>query len=401
MSQYKGCQRVHQFEESQTIALAKRVRQLRNEGKSILSFTLGELDFETPAHIKAEAIEAIHGGDTHYPPVAGTVALRTAIANHLQNYFHLSYEPDQVLVSNGAKQSLHNALYCLVERGDEVIIPTPYWVSYLPMVQIAEGIPVIVPTQQSNGLKLQPEELDYAITSKTRLLILNSPSNPSGVVYSQAEIEALAKVLLKHPHVFVISDEIYAHICYDGSFYSIGNIEALKGRVIIISGVSKAFAMTGWRIGYMAASQWLIQLAEKYQGQVTSGACTIAQRAALAALSQPIEPTIAIVHELKNRRDIAVQLLQEALPEIWYPKPTGSFYLYLDLAPYFGKKRPDGQPIESIEDLCLYLLDAVQVALVAGTGFGTKTHVRFSYACSVEQIEAGIRRMKEAFDQLH
>ena len=392
--------RLDAINESQTLAMARKVRELRAEGRQVYSFTLGEPDFGTPEYIREAAIQAIREGDTHYPPVAGQPALREAFAQHLQSTYQLSYQPNEVMVSTGAKQSLMNLLIALVQPGEEVIIPAPFWVSYLPMVQIAEGVPVVIQTKDVSLLKLTPEQLEAALTPKTRILLLNSPSNPTGSVYSEAEIRSLAEVLERWPNVWVISDEIYALVRYVDKFFSPAHVESLKHRTIIVNGVSKAFAMTGWRIGTMAGPKTVIDLCEKYQGQVTSGACSIAQRAATAAFSQPLDATYSMVAAFKARRDLALRLLHELMPELTCVKPEGAFYLFPNIKAYLGKSTPGGSVLTTPEALCTWLLAEAGVAVVSGEGFGSDEHLRISYACSEENIEGGIKLMGEAFSSL-
>jgi aspartate aminotransferase len=392
--------RLDAISESQTLAMAKKVRALRAAGQPVYSFTLGEPDFDTPEHIREAAIQAIREGDTHYPPVAGQPALREAFAQHLASHYQLTYQPEEILVSTGAKQSLMNILAALVRPGDEVILPAPYWVSYLPMIQLAEGHPVIVQTTEATGLKLTPEQLEAALTARTRLLFLNSPSNPTGSIYSEAELVALAQVLERWPQVWVITDEIYALVRYVPSFFSPARLPSLRERCLVVNGVSKAFAMTGWRIGLLAAPRPVIALCEKYQGQITSGACSIAQRAATAAFSQPLDATQVMVDAFRRRRDLALQLFATHCPELTCVVPEGAFYLFPNVSAYLGRKTSAGKPLETPEQLAEWVLDSSQVAVVSGEGFGSQLHIRLSYACDEQTIHAGIAGLGDALRAL-
>jgi aspartate aminotransferase len=395
-----GAKRLALFEESQTLAMAAKVRELQQKGQKILSLTLGEPDFDTPLHIKKAAEQAIAENFTHYPPVAGIPELREGVAQFFQKEFNLPYAKENIVVSTGAKQSLINIIMCLLNPGDEVVLPAPYWVSYLPMVQMAEAIPVIVPTQFDSGLKITPEQLAKAITPKTKLFILNSPGNPSGALYSRREIEALAEVLERYPHIFILSDEIYALVRYTAEYTSIGSFPNLFERVITVNGVSKAFSMTGWRIGFMGAPIWLAKLCEKFQGQITSGANSIAQKAALAAVTESLAPTFEMVAIFKERRDLFWRLLQEKIPQFELSLPEGAFYLYPNVSAFCGMKTPDGKVIRDVDALTMYLLEYAQVAAVAGSGFGTNEHIRFSYACATEVLENAVDKMVAALNRL-
>lgn len=392
--------RLDRISESQTLAMAKKVRALRAEGREVYSFTLGEPDFDTPEHIREAAIRAIREGDTHYPPVAGQPALREAFALHLQEQYRLDYRPEEIIVSNGAKQSLMNVLAALVRPGEEVILPAPYWVSYYPMIEMAEGRPVVIKANEATGLKITPEQLDAALNERTRMFFLNSPSNPTGAVYSEAELRALAEVLERWPQVWIVSDEIYALVRYVDDYFSPARFESLRDRCLVVNGVSKAFAMTGWRIGLLAAPRAVVELCEKYQGQITSGACSIAQRAAAAAFSETLEPTRYMVEAFRRRRDLALGLFAELLPEMPCLKPDGAFYLFPNVGAYLGLRTPSGQSLETPEALGMWLLDEAQVAVVSGEGFGSNEHLRLSYACSEEQLKTGIERMAAALNRL-
>jgi aspartate aminotransferase len=399
--QYRGAHRLEDLAESQTLALAKRVRQLRAEGRDLISLTLGEPDFDTPDHIREAAIAAIREGFTHYPPVAGIPELRAAAAEVFRMRNGIAgLTAENIVVSTGAKQSLFNALMCLVNPGEEVIVPTPYWVSYSTMIQMAEGIPVLIHPTVAEGMKLTPAALEAAITPRTRALMINSPSNPHGVMYSRAEVAALVQVLERHPHVMVISDEIYELIAYDQEHVSFASFESIAHRVATFNGMSKAYAMTGWRLGLMAAPRWLAELCERYQGQVTSGTSSISQRAALAALTGTLEPTYAMVRAFRARRDLLCRAVAAQLPDWKFTVPEGAFYLYPDVSAVFGRRSPAGQVIQTADDYAAYLLDAGGVSTVPGTAFGTSAHLRLSYACSEAELTEAVRRMAEATQQL-
>lgn len=385
---------------SQTLAMAARVRELKAKGENIAAFTLGEPDFDTPEHINQAAIAAIQARDTHYPPVAGKPELREGVAAFLNAQFGLDYTAEEIIVSTGAKQSLMNALMALVNPGDEVILAAPYWVSYLPMVQLAEGVPVFVEGKDENGLKITPEDLEEAISGKTRLFIFNNPGNPSGALYTPEETRAIAEALENYPNCYVISDEIYALVRYAEKFRSMATFPYLRDRVLTVTGVSKAFAMTGWRIGFLAGPKRVVQACEKFQGQVTSGACTISQQAALTAISSELGPTYEMVAAFKRRRDLIVDLFREAAPDAQVAVPEGAFYLYPNMAVYIGRTTPDGETLETVDDLCRYLLEEGKVAVVSGTGFGTTEHLRLSYACSEANIREGVARIGRALAAL-
>lgn len=390
-----GSDRINFLTESQTLAVAKRVRELKAQGEDILSLTLGEPDFDTPEHIRNAAIQAINQGFTHYPPVAGIPELRQAVAEKFSKLNNLPYKAENILISTGAKQSLINAVMSLVNPGDEVIIPTPFWVSYVEMVKMAEATPVIIPTSIESGFKLKAEQLEAHITHKTRMLIYSSPSNPAGSMYSAEELESLVAVLEKHPGIFILSDEIYEFITYGKKHVSIGSFPSLTERTITINGVSKAFAMTGWRIGFLGAPKWITDLCEKFQGQVTSGTCSIAQKAAVAAMTESLEPTYAMVREFHRRKDAGYALLSE-IPGIKIIQPEGAFYFYPDIKDFLGKCTPQGKIMNTVDDLCIYLLDEAKVAVVTGTAFGSDTNIRLSFATSLNILEKSIERIRTA-----
>jgi aspartate aminotransferase len=391
--------RLESLTESQTLAMAKQVRVLKAQGLDIVSMTLGEPDFDTPMNVRKAGIRAIEEGFTHYPPVAGIPELRKAISDKFQRDNGLEYAPEQIIVSAGAKQSLINALMSLVNPGDEVIIPTPYWVSYLPMVQLAEGTPVLAHARTQDNLKLTPELLAQHLSPKTRVLMLNSPNNPTGMVYSRGELEAICAVLKDWPNVTIIADEIYEHIRYDVEHISMASIAGMYERTLTVNGFSKAYAMTGWRVGYASGPKELIQLCERYQGQITSGCCSIAQRAAAEALTGPQDDVYMMRNAFRKRRDLAVKLFAEKLPEVELLVPDGAFYLYPDLKAYVGRSA-NGKQLKNGDDFAMYLLDNAHLATVSGVAFGSETHLRLSYACSEEQLRKGIERMAAGLAQL-
>lgn len=392
--------RIDQLSESQTLAMAAKVRQLKAEGKEVISLTLGEPDFDTPHHIREAAKQALDDGYTHYPPVAGLPELRQAVAQHLNHHFGLACQSREIIVSTGAKQSLHNLMMVLVNPGDEVVIIAPYWVSYLPMIQLAEGQAVVAQTTVEDAYKITPEKLDSVLTDRTRAVIFNSPGNPSGSIYSEAEIRALADVLDRYPHVWVISDEIYAHVRYISSYTSFSAVDRLQHRTITVSGVSKAFAMTGWRIGFTAGPASIIEGCEKYQGQTTSGANAMAQRAVIAAMEGDMQPTHNMVRAFQERRDFLLSFFQREIPDFRMNIPDGAFYLYVDCSAYWKKSTPQGVRLQTPADLGHYLLEQAGVAVVSGEGFGTQDHLRLSYATELPILEKAAAQMAEALHQL-
>jgi aspartate aminotransferase len=395
-----GAHRVAGLAESQTLAMAKKVRELRAAGKKVISLTLGEPDFDTPDHIRAAAIKSIEEGFTHYPPVAGIPELREGVANYFRQQHQLPYNAENIIISTGAKQSLVNAIMAIVNPGDEVIIPAPYWVSYLPMVKMAEGIPVIVNCGVEQEYKIRPEQLEAAITPKTKLFIFNSPSNPTGMMYTPEEIKALVNILAAHPSIFIISDEIYELIRFEKPHVSIGSFAEVFEQTITINGVSKAFAMTGWRVGFTGAPKWLAALCERYQGQVTSGTCSIAQRAALAAVTGSLEPAQKMVSKFRERRDFCVDFIRRELPNLKLVVPDGAFYLYLDVSYYLGRYTPEGALIEQIDQLVDYILEVGQVATVSGSAFGTQSHLRISTASSQDTLWQGLTQLQECLSKI-
>ncbi|MFK7972331.1 MAG: pyridoxal phosphate-dependent aminotransferase [Bacteroidia bacterium] len=390
---------VSSLAESATLAISKRVRELKAEGKDVIGLTLGEPDFDTPEHIREGAKQALDDGFTHYPPVAGLPALRQAIADKLKRDNGLNYSKENIVVSTGAKQSLYNVVFALVNPGDEVIIPTPYWVSYSAMVEIARGTIVPIPTDIEDEYKVTAAKLEAAITPKTRLIMLSTPSNPTGSMYSKEEMAAIAAVLERNPHVHLIADEIYEYLVYEGTHNSFASFEAIFDRVITVNGFSKGFAMTGWRLGYIAASQPIAAICEKLQGQITSGANSFAQQGAITALTGGMETVIEMRESFRARRDRMFKQLQ-AIDGLKVILPDGAFYFYPDFSSYFGKKAPSGSTINSSDELCLYLLEEVGLALVPGAAFGTKTHARISYAYAPDVLDEAVRRLEVGLGKL-
>lgn len=391
--------KIASVEESQTLALTKQASQLKARGVDVVSLTAGEPDFATPEHVKEAAIRAIRDNFTHYTPNTGIPELITAIREKFASKNGLEFGPTQILVSCGAKHSIFNALLAICNPGDEVIIPAPYWVSYPEMAKIADGIPVVVPTTRESGFRLTPDALSGALTRRSKVLILNSPSNPTGSVYSRTDLEALAPVI-ESAGLYVIADEIYENILYDNlSHHSIGAIGALAGRVVTVSGVSKAYAMTGWRIGYMGGPAEVISAAAKVQSQATSNANSIAQRAALAALTGPDDDVQRMVTEFRRRRDLFMSALN-AIPGIVLDPPGGAFYLFPDVSAFVGSRAGD-TVIAGDMQLSAYLLDQAKVAVVPGTPFGSPGYIRLSYACSVAEITKAASRLAGAFAELH
>ena len=389
--------RINQMVLSPTLAMAAKTRELKAQGKDIIGLSLGEPDFNIPEIIKQAAIEAINQNYSKYSPIDGFLELREAICEKFERDNQLIYKPSQIVVSTGAKQSLANAALVMLNEGDEVILPTPYWVSYSEIIKIAQGVPVEVPTTIENNFKITPEQLEKAITPKTKMIWFNSPSNPSGAVYTKQELENLAVVLRKYPNIFIVSDEIYEYINFTETYTSIAQIDGLYDRTITINGVSKAFAMTGWRIGYLAAPEWIAKACYKIQGQITSGANTIAQRATIAALKTPITTFQYMKEEFRKRRDIVVNLLREVKGFKVY-EPQGAFYVFPDISYFFGKILR-GRKINTASDFALYLLEEAGVATVTGEAFGDKNCIRLSYATSEKDLREAICRIKNVVEQ--
>jgi Aspartate/tyrosine/aromatic aminotransferase len=391
--------RVKSLSVSQTLAMAQKSRELKAKGIDIISLSLGEPDFNTPDYVKEAAKKAIDENYSKYPPVPGYTDLREAISKKFKEENGINYSPEQIIVSAGAKHSLINVILSIVNPGDEVIILAPYWVSYYDQIIIAEGKPVIIEAKLENDFKIRPEQLEDAITSKTRLIIFNSPSNPTGMVYDRNEMEKIARVVEKHEGVFIISDEIYEHIIFIGEHVSLASFDFINNRVITVNGVSKAYAMTGWRIGYIGAPLWIAKACIKLQGQFTSGVCSIAQRAALAALLGKSDSRQMMKKAFLRRRDLICGLLKE-VKGIKVRIPQGAFYVMPDISYYFGKS--DGETkITNSDELALFLLDKAQVATVGGDAFGAPECLRISYATSDELLIEAVKRIKEAFERLN
>lgn len=394
--------RIKNLEESATLAMTRKSRELQCKGLDIINLSIGEPDFNTPGFIKDAAKKALDENYTHYPPVPGYQELREAICLKLKRDNNLDYKPAQIVVSTGAKQSLANCVLSVVNPGDEVIVPAPYWVSYSELVKLAEGLPVYVIAGIESDFKITPAQLEAAITKRTKLLMFNSPCNPTGSVYTQEELNGLADVLLKYPQVFIISDEIYEYINFSGKHHSLASFDGLKDRVALVNGVSKGYAMTGWRLGYMAAHPSIAEACNKMQGQMTSGTCSIAQRAAIDAMLRNPGDTpelLEMVAAFRKRRDLLLELLNE-IPGLKTNIPDGAFYIFPDVTEYYGKS--DGNTtIRNGDDLCMYLLEKACTALVPGSAFGDPACIRFSYATSDDRLILAAQRIKEALQGLH
>ena len=397
--------RLELFKEPETLKMAKLGRALRAQGLDIVDLSLGEPDFDTPEHIKLSAKKAIDENWSHYTPVAGYADLREAICQKLKRDNDLDYLPENIIVSTGAKQSIANAVLAIVDKGDEVIIPAPYWVSYSEIVRLGEAIPVLIKASVNNGYKITTEELEASISKKTKLFIFSSPCNPTGAVYSREELKTLAEVFAKYPSIFIISDEIYEYINFKhdpsgtaGKHESIAQFKTIKDQIIIVNGLSKGFAMTGYRLGYIAAHAEVAKACEKLQGQFTSGANSITQRAAITALSTDLRPTKEMVMEFERRKKRVMELLAE-IPGFTCKEPDGAFYVFPSVKDYFYKKDGD-QMIGNADDLCMYLLNKAHVSTVSGSAFGEPDCIRISFANNLENIEKGFSRIREALARL-
>ena len=390
--------RVKNLSESATIAMARKSRELKAQGIDVISLSLGEPDFNTPDFIKDAAIEGIHQNYSKYMAVNGYEDFRDAISMKFKRDNNINYSPNQIVVSTGAKQSIANVVLSTVNPGDEVIIPAPYWVSYEEIVKMAEGVPVFIETKIEDDFKITPDQLSNAISDKTKLMIYSSPCNPSGSVYLKEELRSLADVLVNHPEIIVISDEIYEHINFTDSYFSMAAFDDVYNQVVTVNGVSKAFAMTGWRLGYIGAPEWIAKACTKIQGQFTSGASSISQRAALAAVSANPE----VVGEMKSafleRRDFIISQLK-SISGVKINQPEGAFYVFPDVSSFFGKSTGD-RVIENSDDLCLYLLEEAKVALVTGNAFGSPECVRISYAAAMDELKEAMHRISTALNKL-
>jgi aspartate aminotransferase len=385
--------RLASLSESQTLAMTRRSRELKALGIDVINLSLGEPDFPTPDIIKEAAKKAIDEDFSHYTPVSGYLELRQAITKKFKRDNNLDFDADQIVVSTGAKQSIANAVLSIVNPGDEVIVPSPYWVSYIEIIKLAEGKPVIVEAGIENDFKVTASQLKKAITSRTKLMIFSSPCNPTGSVYNHQELEEIASVFASSPGVYIISDEIYEHINFIGQHFSIGTIPSVKDRVITVNGLSKAFAMTGWRVGYLGAPKEIAKACDKIQGQITSATCSIAQKAAYTAVLLDPSITFGMRDIFKKRRDKVLQLMKE-IPGLKANLPDGAFYIFPDITYYIGKSF-DGTLIKNATDLCFYLLDKGRVALVPGAAFGNDNYIRFSYSASEDVLVEALKRMKE------
>ena len=391
--------RIKNMSESATLAMAAKARELKEKGVDVISLSLGEPDFNTPKHIQEGAKAAIDENKWFaYPPVNGYLDLRKAIVDKFKNENGLEYTPDQIVVSNGAKQSIINVMLSIINPGDEVIVFSPYWVSYTAAVELAEGIPVLIKGSLEDDFKATAQQLEKAITPKTRAIIFSSPCNPTGSVFSKKELEKITEVVLAHEGIYVMSDEIYEHINYVGAHTSIGAIAGMFERTITINGMAKGFAMTGWRVGYIGAPTWIAKACNKIQGQLTSANCSIAQRATLTALTSDLGPTIEMAKEYRKRRDLVHKLLS-AIPGFKVNMPAGAFYFFPDVSSYYGKS--DGNNvIKDGDDLCLYLLETAQVSLVTGDAFGDPNCIRLCYAASEENLKEAVIRITAALSKL-
>ena len=386
--------RINSLPASATLAMAAKARELRAEGKDIIGLSLGEPDFNTPDFIKQAAIDAVNEDYNSYTPVDGYIELKEAICTKFKRDNNLEYKPSQIVVSTGAKQSIANVMQVLLNPGDEVLLPCPYWVSYSAIATLCEAKSVEIPSTIENNFKITPAQLEAAITPKTKLILFNSPNNPSGIIYTQKEYEALAKVLEKYPQIYVMSDEIYEHINYGTKPFSLAAIDSLYDRTITVNGLAKAFAMTGWRIGYIGAPEWIAKACTKMQGQITSGTNCIAQRAAITAVLAPISKIQYMVDEFKARRSIVIDLLKE-IDGFKVNVPDGAFYVFPDISAFFGKTI-QGVTINNASDFALFILEKANVATVTGDAFGAPNCIRISYAASELQIREAIKRIKEA-----
>ena len=391
--------RISEIVESQTLAMTKRSRELKATGVDVINLSIGEPDFDTPKHIIEAAYQAMLDGYTHYPPVSGLTELRTAIAQKLkrENGFH--FEAENIIVSNGAKHSLLNAILSIVNPGDEVLVPAPFWVSYPSLIQYAGGVPVEIPSTVESDFKVSAEQLEAAITPKTKMIIFSSPCNPSGSVMSESELLAWKNVLIKHPNIFILSDEIYEKINYAGKHHSLASYPELEGRIAVINGMSKGYAMTGWRMGYLAGPKELVQACDKIQGLMTSGASSVSQMASVAALNGPQDEVEVMRNTFEKRRNIFHAALS-LIPNLPCNLPEGAFYLFPDVSYYLGAKTPEGKTITTADELCLYLLDKGHVSAVSGEAFGHANCIRFSYAAAEELLIEAAERIAEAFRNL-
>ncbi len=398
MSNNQLSDRINLLEESQTIGMSKLSRELSAKGFDVINLSLGEPDFITPQHIREAAKKAIDEGYTHYTPIAGFPELRKAISEKFKRENNLDYAPDQIIVSTGAKQAIANVILSLINPGDEVIIPLPYWVSYIEIVKLAEGKAVTPITTFESEYKLTPSQLEAVITSKTKMFVFSSPCNPTGTVYTHDELKALADVFAKYPNVFILSDEIYEHINFLDKHCSIAEFENVRDRVIIVNGCSKGYAMTGWRIGYIGAAKWIAAACDKMQGQFTSGTSSVSQKAAEAAMNSDNKPTLEMQAAFRRRRDLVFKLMSE-IPGLKLNEPKGAFYVFPDCSFYYGKSF-EGSLLKNSTDLCMYLLHHAHVSVVTGEAFGAPNCFRLSYAAADKKLVEALKRIKEALSKL-
>jgi aspartate aminotransferase len=391
--------RVLNMKESATLAMARKSRELKEQGVDIVNLSLGEPDFDTPENIKAACKQALDKGDTKYTPVSGTKALREAICRKLKRENNLNYTFDQIVVSNGAKQAISNACMALLDPGDEMLVPSPFWLSYAAIGELAQARVIEVYAGADENFKPSADKLESFITSRTKVILFSSPCNPTGAVFNQQELAAMVEVLKKYPRIHVISDEIYEHINYAGQYSSIAQFDEIKDRAIIVNGFSKAYSMTGWRLGYMAASNEIALACDKIQGQITSGACSFNQTAAIEALDGSQDKVHFMIEKFKSRRELVLNRLKE-IPGINCPQPDGAFYIFPDVRYYFGKSA-NGYMINNSEDMSLYLLEIAHVATVGGKSFGDANCLRISFAASEEMINKAFDRIKAALEQLN
>jgi aspartate aminotransferase len=387
-------ERINSLPVSATLAMAAKARELKNQGIDIIGLSLGEPDFNTPEFIKEAAVQAVNDDWNSYSPVDGYADLKEAICEKFKRDNKLFYKPSQIVVSTGAKQSIANVCMVLLDPGDEVLLPAPYWVSYSAIATLAEAKSIIIPSTIETDFKISPDQLEQVITPKTKLIMFNSPNNPSGTIYSEEEYRALGKVLEKYPDIFILSDEIYEHINYGTPHFSFASIKTLYDRTITVNGVAKAFAMTGWRIGYIGAPEWVAKACNKMQGQITSGANCIAQRATIAAVSAPISSIKYMIDEFATRRKIMINLLS-GIPGFKLNQPQGAFYVFPDISYYFGREI-GGNKIENASDFALFLLEEAHVATVTGEAFGNDNCIRISYAASEQNIRIAVSRIEKA-----
>lgn len=390
---------VLEMQESATLKMAKMARELKAKGQDVIDLSLGEPDFDTPVHIKEAAKQALDEGYTKYTPVNGLLELREAIVRKLARENGLQYTPGQIVVSNGAKQSVYNLSMALLNPGDEVILPAPYWVSYYEIIKMAGGVPVIAYSNIENDFKCTADQIEALITDRTKFILYSSPCNPSGSVFSYDELNAIAEMLQKYEHVIVLSDEIYEHINFADHHFTIASMDNMQDRTVIINGMSKAYAMTGWRLGYIAGPQWIAEACTKIQGQVTSGATSFGQKAAVTALDADQKPTRDMTKAFHHRRDLIIGLLEQ-IPLLLVNRPQGAFYIFPDVSAYFGKKTSEGVIVKDADDLSLYLLAEAMVSTVSGAAFGNDRCIRLSYATSEIKLRESAARIEKALRQL-